>query len=58
MLQSNKEMIRHILIHASFSDREYRHVKQESLFENVFLNLEGQDRLEHEWSLGRNEEYS
>ena len=33
MLQSNKDMIRHTLIHASFSDREYRHVKRESLFE-------------------------
>ena len=56
MLQSNMEMIRHTLIHASFSDIEYPHVKRESLFENVFLNLARQDRLEQQWSFGRNQE--
>ena len=39
-------MIWRTLIYASFSDREYRYVMRESLFENVFLILagQGQDR--------------
>ena len=42
-------MIRHTLIHTSLSDREYRHVIRESLFENVILNMQGQDRTAMEF---------
>ena len=52
-------MIRDALIHASFSEREYRSTREARVsFRECFLNLAGQDRLEQQWSFGRNQKHS